>query len=128
MAENGTPRPLTPKQSTAIGALLTTSSNEQAARKAGVGLRTLNRWLTLPEFRRALRLAQDAALERTFSSLATVGAAAVQVLLEVAGDQNAPAAARVSAARAILENLLRYAELNALAERVAALEEVTYGE
>lgn len=128
MAENDTVRPLSPKQSAAIAALLTSSTNEAAAKKAGVSLRTLNRWLVEPNFRRALRLAQDEALERTFNRLAAVGAEAVQVLLEVAADKEAAPAARVSAARAILENLLRYTELHSLAERIAALEAALHGE
>lgn len=116
-------RVLTTKQRRAISALMTSKSKEAAAAKAGVSPRSLSRWLTDPDFQVAVRLAQDEALERAFSHLVEQATAAVAVLADVAADTEATPAARVSAARALLENALRFAELNALAARVAALEE-----
>jgi hypothetical protein len=47
--------------------------------------------------------------------------------LEVAEDQSAPASARVSAARTIIEQALKGAELRDLMERIDALETVSKG-
>ena len=48
------------KKEEAIAALLTQPSIEQAARVAGVGPKTLLRWLKLPEFQAAYREARRA--------------------------------------------------------------------
>ena len=46
------------KQEDAIAALLTQRNVEEAARAAGIGVRTLLRWLKLPEFQSAYRQAR----------------------------------------------------------------------
>ncbi len=52
---------------------------------------------------------------------------AAKVLIEVAEDTNAPASARVSAARTIIEQALRGVELRDLMERIDALEALQGG-
>jgi len=46
------------KQEDAIAALLTQRNVEEAARAAGIGVRTLLRWLKLPEFQSSYRQAR----------------------------------------------------------------------
>jgi hypothetical protein len=48
------------KQEEAIAALLTQRNVEEAARSAGIGTRTLLRWLKVPEFQAAYRQARVA--------------------------------------------------------------------
>jgi transposase-like protein len=48
------------KQEDAIAALLTQRNVEEAARNAGIGARTLLRWMKLPEFQKAYREARRA--------------------------------------------------------------------
>lgn len=50
---------LSAKQIRAIGALITSGSNEEAAKKIGVGRSTLWRWMKLPEFNQALQQARS---------------------------------------------------------------------
>ena len=47
------------KQEDAIAALLTQRNVEEAARAAGIGVRTLLRWLKLPEFQSAYHAAAE---------------------------------------------------------------------
>jgi hypothetical protein len=52
------------KKEDAIAALLSHRSVEEAARAAGVGYKTLLRWLELPEFRDAYRKARREAVQQ----------------------------------------------------------------
>jgi hypothetical protein len=55
------------KQEDAIAALLTQRNVEDAARTAGVGTRTLLRWLKTPEFDAAYRQARREAFGQTIA-------------------------------------------------------------
>jgi hypothetical protein len=57
------------KQEDAIAALLTQRNVEEAARTAGIGARTLLRWLKLPEFQDAYRQARREAFSQSISRL-----------------------------------------------------------
>ena len=56
-----------------------------------------------------------------------MGVGACGTLEAVMSDALASSSARVSAARGVLEAVLRFAELSALAERIARLEELIGG-
>lgn len=114
---------LTPKQTRAIQALLVSRTVAEAAQAAGVGFRTLTRWLTEPEFRAALREAQEQALDAAVSRLAGAAVIAADTLQTIAESDTAQDGPRVSAARAILTTLLTIREQRDLAERISALEE-----
>jgi transposase-like protein len=57
------------KQEDAIAALLTQRNVEEAARTAGIGARTLLRWLKLPEFQDAYRQARREAFSQSIARL-----------------------------------------------------------
>jgi hypothetical protein len=86
------------KQEDAIAALLTQRNVEEAARAAGIGARTLLRWLKLPEFQDAYRQARREAFSQSIARLQQGTSAAATTLLKVMIDPNAPASVRVRAA------------------------------
>ena len=71
MAGSGTK--LARKQEEVIAALLTQHNIEDAARTAGIGARTLLRWMKLPEFNVAYREARRAAFGQATARLQQAG-------------------------------------------------------
>jgi hypothetical protein len=69
------------KQEAAIAALLSQRTVEDAARVAGIGTRTLFRWLELREFREAYLQARRQAFGQASARLQQATGAAVSVLL-----------------------------------------------
>ena len=110
------------KQEAAIVALLTQRTVDEAARAAGIGTRTLLRWLQVPDFQRAYREARRAVVQQAITQVQRATGEAVETLRSVMQDAEAPASARVSAAKAILETAVKGVELEDLAARIAALE------
>ena len=111
------------KQEEAIAALLSQRNIEEAARAAGVGTRTLIRWLKLPEFRVAYREARRAAFSQSIARLQQASSAAATTLLKIMLDVNAPASTRVRAADSVLDHAKQAIELKDIEARVALLEE-----
>jgi phage terminase small subunit len=119
MARNGT---LTAKQSQFVAALMTTPTVERAAAVAGISTRTAWRWLRLPEVQAALRDVQDETLRAaTRQAVAAIGMA-VATLEAVMANPGAPAGAKVSAARTILDAAAKLTETADLARRISDLE------
>jgi hypothetical protein len=96
----------TRKQETAIAALLTETTVEAAAAKAGVGYRTLKGWLAEPAFRTAYRQARRELVEGAVGRLQAATGQAVDTLLAVARD-GAKDGDRVRAAVALLDHAFR---------------------
>src|SRR4051794_31708333 len=94
------------KQEDAIAALLTQRNIEEAARAAGISVKTLLRWFKVPEFDAAYRAARRAAFSQSLARLQQAAAAAATTLLKVMLDQNAPAASRVRAADAVFSHAM----------------------
>lgn len=123
MSTDDTPEPqITLKQERAIAALLTEPMIKKAAETAGVGLRTLTRWMSQPDFKRAFREARKVAFMQAISLTQRYTPLAVHTLAKVMNDPAAPYAAKVSAAAAILKFGRESIELDDLAYRVEALE------
>jgi phage terminase small subunit len=119
MARSGT---LTAKQSQFVAALMTTPTVERAAAVAGISTRTAWRWLRLPEVQAALRDVQDETLRAaTRQAVAAIGMA-VATLEAVMANPGAPAGAKVSAARTILDAAAKLTETADLARRISDLE------
>lgn len=112
------------RQDLAIQALLMQPTVQEAAKAARVGERSLWRWLQLPDFQERYRAARRASVSQAVSRLQQASGGAVQCLVDVMEDTNAPATARVAAARTCLEMAIRGIELEDLASRVEALEQV----
>ena len=115
---------LTLKKRKAIAALLINSTVTAAAKSAGVGRSTLQRWLKEPDFKAALREAQTDRLERATVRLTGELPAAISTLSEIHQDEDQPASARVRAAALVLDYYMRFIDAYDLAERVESLEKM----
>jgi hypothetical protein len=110
------------KQEEAIAALLSQRNVEEAARAAGVGARTLLRWMKIPEFDAAYREARRAAFGQSVARLQQASGAAVSTLLKIMVDPNAPASTRVRAADSVLGHTAKAIELDDIESRLSDLE------
>jgi hypothetical protein len=111
------------KKEEAIMALLTQRNIEEAARAAGIGTRTLIRWLKIPEFQAAYLEARRATVSQSNARLQQASSAAVSTLLKIMVDAGAPAAARVRAADHVLDHSKQAIDAEDIEVRVAALEQ-----
>jgi len=113
---------LSRKQEALISALLTAPRLADAAQTAGIGEVTAWRWLKQEAFQTAYREARRAVVQYAIVQVQHATGTAVQTLLAVMQDANAPASAKVSAAKTILETAVKAVELEDLEVRIAALE------
>lgn len=113
---------LSPKQEKALASLLALGEVKAAAKDARVGETTLWRWLKDEAFAVAYREGRRKLAEAGASSLTAASAKAARVLLDIAEDTTAPASARVSAARAIIEGTIKAVETLDLEPRLKEIE------
>jgi hypothetical protein len=111
------------KKEEAIVALLTQRNVEEAARAAGIGTRTLIRWMKIPEFDAAYLEARRAAVSQSNARLQQGSSAAVSILLKVMVDGSTPASTRVRAADRILKHAHQALEIDDIQARLASLEQ-----
>jgi hypothetical protein len=121
--ETDAPDALTPRQERALQAYLSSGSQKEAARAAGVSDSTLWRYLRTEPFARRLREARLAATSHSLTRLQQLSGDAVAVLHGLMMKEDAPAAARVSAIRTALDYSFRSAEVEVLKSRIDTLEE-----
>jgi transposase-like protein len=110
------------KQEEAIAALLSQRNIEEAARAAGVGTRTLIRWLKLPEFGKEYRKARREAVHQSVARLQQATGAAATIVLKLMTDPNVPAAVKLRAAECVFDRAFKGVELEDIEVRVVALE------
>jgi transposase-like protein len=110
------------KQEEAIAALLSKGTVEEAARIAGIGKRTLSRWLQVPEFQAAYRQARHDAFSQSVARLQQGSVAAATVLLKLTLDPSTPASVRVRAADCVLNHATKAIETEAIEARALAVE------
>lgn len=103
-------------------ALLLHPTISEAAKVAGIGEATLFRWMQLPAFQESYRQAKRQAVGQAITLLQKAAGEAVETLRSVMANAEAPAAARVTAARTVLEMGLKAVELEDLVVRVEELE------
>jgi len=113
----------TRRHETALAALLSEPTLEAAAKKVGVSISTLSRWMTIPEFAEKHRAARRDSVSAATTALQRHAAGAVATLAAVMDNPEAPPAVRVSAARSVLDLAYRAAELDDVLARLAALEQ-----
>ena len=94
---------------------------ENAARTAGMSVRTAQRRLAEPAFRKRLQDLRTDMAQRTGGMLTAAGMEAVKTLISLQ-DAAIAAPVRLGAARTVLEFSIKLRETNELAERIAALE------
>ena len=109
-------------QEKAIAALISYPSIPAAAESIGINEVTLWRWLKVPKFKSAYRKACHQVVSQAIARLQANLSKAIDTLLDVAEDEEAPASSRVAAARAILDQSLRAVELGELETRIEQLE------
>ena len=113
---------LSRKHEQTIAALLTCDSITAAAADCGVAEATVHRWLKDVVFQTAYREARRAVVQHAIAQVQRATGDAVETLRSVMQDREAPASARVSAAKAVLETAVKAVELEDLEARIAALE------
>jgi hypothetical protein len=92
----------------------------------GIGERTLLRWLQEDRaFQAAYRTARRHVVQHAVAQVQQATRLAVDTLCHVMQDPEAPASARVSAAKTILETAVKGVELEELEARITALEQQT---
>lgn len=115
---------VTARQEKAIAALINETSVVAACRASGIGQRTLHRWMTEPVFLSAYRRARREAFGQAIALTQRYAPLAVNTLAKVMADGAATHAAKVSAASALLKFGREGIELDDIAARVEALEEI----
>lgn len=115
---------LSRNQEKAISALLGNASIPEAAKDVGVGERTLWRWLKLDSFKEAYREARSQVVRHGVARVQEGMTLAVNTLKEVMSNSEAPASARVSAAKTIIEMGIKAVEIEDLQARVEGIEKL----
>jgi uncharacterized small protein (DUF1192 family) len=114
---------LTRKQEQAITALLTCSSITDAAAQCGLAEVIIRRWLKQEAMQAAYRDARREVVRQAITQVQQATGEAVETLRQVMQDVDAPASAKVSAAKTILDTAVKAVELEDLEVRIAALEQ-----
>lgn len=111
-------------QRKALEAITAGATIEQAAAIADVTETTVYRWRSenANGFMDALQEANERILADTVTALTVASVQAVQILIEVASDEESPASVRVSAAKAILDSTIKVRELYDIERRISELE------
>ena len=91
------------KKEAAIIALLTQRNHEEAAKAVGIDLKTLKRWMRVPEFIEEWRRARWEVAEQSYARAQQNSGAATSVLLMLMADKGTPPASRIRAALGILD-------------------------
>ena len=112
------------KMEEAIAALLVQRNVEEAAKAAGVGTRTLIRWMQLPEFDAEYRKARRAAFGQAVARLQQMSGVAVLTLGKVLVEAGTPPSTRVRAAECILNHAAKAIEIEEIVARLTDLERV----
>jgi hypothetical protein len=120
MAGHGTK--LGRKREDAIAGLLSQRNVDEAARAAGVGARTLWRWLQDPEFQAAYRKARRDAFGQCIVRLQQASGAAVAAVLKILVAPTTPPSTRLRAAEIVLARSARAIELEDVEARMYELE------
>jgi len=118
------PSSLTPIQERAIIALLSHANIRTAAKAVKVDEATLWRWLQDKDFHTAYMNIRRESVSLAIARLQQASTEAVNTLKAIAKDKEAPASARVIAAKAIIEYSIKAVEIEDLAQRVDELETV----
>jgi hypothetical protein len=114
---------LSRNQQKALSALISQPTLALAAAQIGVTERTIYRWLNEDEtFRAEYRRLQRELLNNATYQLVKASNNAVNCLISVMNDGEAPPAARVAAAKLVLEMACKGIEIGDITARIAALE------
>jgi ABC-type phosphate transport system ATPase subunit len=121
MASNG--EKISPKQQVAILTLAQGGTHEDAIKASGISSRQLSRYKNEPDFQAAIKEVQREIYGQTIAAIVGAMGVATTTLVEICKNEESSDAARVSAARSLLENGLKAFGQQDLNERVAELED-----
>jgi len=110
------------KQQKALTSLLSGMSQAEAAKVAGVSLRTLQRWLKADTFGQVLRDNTSSAVALAAARLASLSDTAVGVLAETMESETATTSQRLRAANFLLLHLLKLGDYSDISARLDKLE------
>ncbi len=115
------------KAEQAIAALLTRPSIEDAARMAGVGEKTLRRWIQEPEFKARYLKARRDSVHQAMARIQQATGAAGTTILKLMTDPNVPAVVRPPEAplECVFSLAVKGVEVEDLDARVSELERAT---
>ena len=109
------------KKEATILALLAARNHEEAANAVGISLKTLKRWLRIPEFLEEYRRARWEVSEQGYARAQQNTGLAVAVLLKLMAAESTPASSRIRAALGVVDIGRSALEFD-LESRVAQLE------
>lgn len=112
---------LTTKQRKGIAALLTERTAKEAAQKAGISETQMHRWLEMPDFKAALREAEDSMIDNAARRLSIGLGTALDALAELTQGASSESVKRAAAAE-WLTQAFRVQEIRILSERITELE------
>lgn len=95
---------------------------QPAAVSIGIGEATLFRWLKNPQFKANYRKARHQVVSKSIGHLQTKITKAIDTLLGLTEDKEAPSSARVAAAKAIIDQSLRAVETGEIEARIERIE------
>jgi len=118
---------LSANQKKALEALLTTPSVAAAARRCGLGTRTVWRYMADDGFKAELRERRDLALTSVTTGLIVGSSHASEALWAILYDPEASRSVKARVAATLLREMGKSVQLEDLTDRVAALEELAGG-
>ena len=110
------------KQAKAIISLLSSRTIQEAATQAGVNESTIWRWMKEQAFSEALTEAKHRMVAQAIIQLQQTTGEAVGTLRGIMADGEAPASARVTAAKTVLDFAVRAVKLEEIEDRLKVLE------
>lgn len=116
---------MTPNKERALAALLTHRTRKEAAAAAGLTDRTLRSYFNDPEFQQAYRKAFFAMVEDAARQSQQSLTPALSTLHDIMNDDSANPAARIQAAKNIIDCALKLTEQQDIIMRLEALERLT---
>ena len=123
MADNGVSGELSPKNETFIEALLAGHTIQTAAKAAGIGERTAQRWHKQPHIVAAYKAAQKRLFEQALTGLMLKAEKAIETLDGAMTDAETYSV-RVRAAQILLENAIAIYRSDELEARLTELEDL----
>lgn len=111
------------KQTKAIISLLSCRTVSEAATQAGVNESTVWRWMREEAFQDALQEAKQRMVAQAIIQLQQATGEAVGTLRGIMADSEAPASARVTAAKAVLDMAVKAIKMEELEARLINLEQ-----
>lgn len=112
---------LTPRQNKAISALINAPDKKAAAELAGVGYRSLSRWLKDDYFMAELRLAESEVMAAAVRSLIGDLNKNLQTMRDIRDNPGVPVSVKLRACQAIDQSMFKWRE-NDFENRLTALE------